>query len=66
VDGIVYYLSNRAELMALDVEGFRDGENDGPFTEETQTSEIDGDVIWRLDLFNDLRVFPITWRPRRP
>lgn len=57
-DGIVYYLSNRAELMALDVEGFRDGENDGPFTEETQTSEIDGDVIWRLDLFNDLGVFP--------
>ena len=58
VDGVVYYLSNRAELMALDVEGFRDGENDGPFTEETQTSEIDGDVIWRLDLFNDLGVFP--------
>lgn len=58
VDGIAYYLSNRAELMALDVEGFRDGENDGPFTEETQTSEIDGDVIWKLDLFNDLGVFP--------
>ena len=58
VDGVVYYLSNRAELMALDVEGFRDGENDGPFTEEAQTSEIDGDVIWRLDLFNDLGVFP--------
>ena len=58
VDGIVYYLSNRAELMALDVEGFRDGENDGPFTEETQTSEIDGDVIWRLDFFNDLGVYP--------
>lgn len=57
-DGIVYYLSNRAELMALDVEGFRDGENDGPFTDEENTSEIDGDIIWRLDLFNDLGVFP--------
>ena len=57
-DGVVYYLSNRAELMALDVEGFRDGENDGPFTEEEHKSEIDGDVIWRLDLFNDLGVFP--------
>ena len=57
-DGVVYYLSNRAELMALDVEGFRDGENDGPFTEEEHKSEIDGDVIWKLDLFNDLGVFP--------
>ena len=57
-DGIVYYLSSRAELMALDVEGFRDGENDGPFTEEEFTSEFDGDVIWKLDLFNDLGVFP--------
>ncbi|MEZ5360826.1 MAG: PQQ-binding-like beta-propeller repeat protein [Bryobacterales bacterium] len=57
-DGVVYYLSNRAELMALDVEGFRDGENDGPYKDEEFTSEIDGDVIWKLDLFNDLGVFP--------
>jgi outer membrane protein assembly factor BamB len=57
-DGVVYYLSNRAELMALDVEGFRDGENDGAFTEEEFTSEIDGDVLWKLDLFNDLGVYP--------
>jgi outer membrane protein assembly factor BamB len=57
-NGIVYYLSSRAELMALDVEGFRDGENDGPFTDEEFTSEFDGDVIWKLDLFNDLGVFP--------
>jgi len=57
-DGVVYYLSSRAELMALDVEGFRDGENDGPFTDEEYTSEIDGDVLWKLDLFNDLGVFP--------
>ncbi|MCB1021550.1 MAG: PQQ-binding-like beta-propeller repeat protein, partial [Acidobacteria bacterium] len=58
VDGVAYYLSNRAELMALDVEGFRDGENDGPYKDEELTSEIDGDVIWKLDLFNDLGVFP--------
>ncbi len=57
-DGVVYYLSNRAELIALDVEGFRDGENDGPFTDEEDTTEIDGDVIWSLDLFNELGVFP--------
>lgn len=58
VDGVVYYVSSRAEVMALDVEGFKDGENDGPFTDEEFTSEIDGDVIWKLDMYNDLGVFP--------
>lgn len=57
-DGVVYYVSNRAELMALDVEGFKDGENDGPFTDEQFTSEIDGDVLWSLDMYTELGVFP--------
>jgi outer membrane protein assembly factor BamB len=30
----VYYVSNRAELICADTEGFRDGENDGPYTDE--------------------------------
>jgi outer membrane protein assembly factor BamB len=57
-DKRVYYVSNRAEVMALDTEGFRDGENDGPYKEETETSEIDGDIIWKLDMYTDLGVFP--------
>jgi|CXWL01.1.fsa_nt_gi outer membrane protein assembly factor BamB len=59
VDGqYVYYVSNRAEVVAADVEGFRDGENDGPFATETDTSEIDADVVWKLDLIKQLDVFP--------
>ncbi len=58
VDGMVYYVSNRAEVLALDAAGFRDGENDGPYTNERHTSETDGDVIWVLDMYNDLGVFP--------
>jgi outer membrane protein assembly factor BamB len=54
----VYYVSNRAEVMCLDTEGFRDGENDGPYKEEKETSEIDGDIVWKLDMYNDLGVFP--------
>ena len=27
----LYYVSNRAEVLALDTEGFLDGENDGPY-----------------------------------
>jgi outer membrane protein assembly factor BamB len=54
----VYYVSNRAEIIAADTEGFRDGENDGPFTGEAETSEIDEDVIWKLDMIGEFDVFP--------
>lgn len=30
----VYYVSNRAEVICADAEGFTDGENDGPFKDE--------------------------------
>jgi outer membrane protein assembly factor BamB len=54
----LYYVSNRAEIIAADTEGFRDGENDGPYKEETLTSEIDEDVVWKLDMIGELDVFP--------
>jgi outer membrane protein assembly factor BamB len=54
----LYYVSNRGELLALDVEGFLDGENDGPFTEETARGSGDADVVWRLDLRRELGVVP--------
>jgi outer membrane protein assembly factor BamB len=54
----LYYVSNRADFVAADTEGFRDKENDGPFTAEANTSEIDEDVIWKLDMIGELDVFP--------
>ncbi len=54
----VYYVSNRAEVISADTEGFRDGENDGPFKGETENSDIDEDVIWKLDMIEELDVFP--------
>ncbi len=54
----LYYVSNRAELIAADVEGFRDGENDGPFTAEKRTGATDEDVVWKLDMIGELSVFP--------
>ena len=54
----LYYVSNRAELIAADTEGFLDGENDGPFTGETNASKIDEDVVWKLDMIGELEVFP--------
>jgi outer membrane protein assembly factor BamB len=54
----LYYISNRAEMVCLDTEGFRDGENDGPITDETETDPSDADLIWKYDMIAELDVFP--------
>jgi outer membrane protein assembly factor BamB len=54
----LYYVSNRAELVCLDIQGFRDAENDGPFKDEKLTSEKDGDVVWKLDMIAEVGTFP--------
>ncbi len=54
----LYYVSNRCEVICLDTEGFLDGENDGLFVHEADTSDIDADVIWKLDMIDAFNVFP--------
>ncbi|MFN7961237.1 MAG: PQQ-binding-like beta-propeller repeat protein [Thermoanaerobaculia bacterium] len=54
----VYYVSNRAELICADTEGFRDGENDGAVKNEESATETDEDVVWKLDMIGELDVFP--------
>jgi outer membrane protein assembly factor BamB len=54
----VYYVSNRAELMCVDLRGFRDGENDGPVTDEREKGEAHADVIWRFDMMEEVGSFP--------
>src|SRR5262245_51370966 len=59
VDGNrVYYVSNRAELMCLDTQGFRDGKNDGPYTEEKLTGETNADIIWKFDMMEEVGSLP--------
>ncbi|MCA1562536.1 MAG: PQQ-binding-like beta-propeller repeat protein [Acidobacteria bacterium] len=55
-NGIVYYVSNRGELMAVDADGFRDGQNDGPVKDEKATKETNVDVLWRYDMMEELGV----------
>jgi outer membrane protein assembly factor BamB len=57
-NGKAYVVTNRAELMCLDSEGFHDGENDGAYKEEVDHEDMDADIIWSLDMINDLGVFP--------
>ncbi|MBM3774668.1 MAG: pyrrolo-quinoline quinone [Acidobacteria bacterium] len=55
---VVYYVSNRGEVLALDRQGFRDKENDGPFKEERLTSERDADILWKFDMIEEVGAFP--------
>ena len=57
-DDRIYYVSNRAQVVCLDAEGFKDGENDGLVTDEADTSDMAGDVIWSYDMIGELDVFP--------
>lgn len=56
-DNRVYYVSNRCELVCADTEGFYDGKNDG-VQDEKYKDKTDADIIWRLDMMEELGVFP--------
>jgi outer membrane protein assembly factor BamB len=53
----VYYVSNRAELVCLDTQGFRDKENDGVQTEKL-TGELNADVVWIFDMIEEVGSLP--------
>ncbi len=60
-----YVITNRCEVIALDVEGLKNG-NDGPFKSEesyisntpVKLTESDADIIWRYDMREELGIFP--------
>jgi outer membrane protein assembly factor BamB len=51
---VVYYVTNRCELVALDAKGFRDGQNNGPYTDEKFKTEKDADIIWKFDMMEEV------------
>lgn len=64
----VYIVTNRCEIMCLDVEGLANG-NDGDYKDEAQylagpgkppveLQKTDADIIWRFDMREELGVFP--------
>ncbi|HLW65919.1 MAG TPA: PQQ-binding-like beta-propeller repeat protein [Gemmataceae bacterium] len=57
VDGeLLYYVTNRCEVVCLDVEGFANG-NQG-VQDEQYRDPTDADVIWRFDMRKELGVAP--------
>ena len=57
-DGRLFYTSNRGVVLSLDLEGFHDGENDGPVTDEELTGLQDADVIWAFDMMEEVGSYP--------
>jgi outer membrane protein assembly factor BamB len=54
---ILYYVTNRGEVVALDTKGFRDKKNDG-VTDEKLKGEKDADVLWKFDMMEEVGAFP--------
>ncbi|MFM1904846.1 MAG: hypothetical protein RLZZ440_2746 [Planctomycetota bacterium] len=52
----LWYVTSRGEVKCLDTAGFRDGENDGPFTAEKVEAEDEADVVWVLNMMKELGV----------
>ena len=64
----VYVVTNRCEVVCLDINGLADG-NNGPFTNEADyikpkgmqdslNEELDADILWMYDMRDELGVFP--------
>jgi outer membrane protein assembly factor BamB len=52
----LWFVTSRGEVRCLDTEGFYDGENDGPFTEEENENKDEADVIWDFDMMKEMGV----------
>ena len=64
----VYIVTNRAEVLCLDLRGQANG-NDGPFRDEgghmsvegqpaLEVTAIDADIIWLFDMWSELKMHP--------
>jgi len=54
----LWFVTNRCEVVCLDAEGFRDGENDGLLQDEIHVGKNEADIVWRFDLIASLDVTP--------
>jgi HEAT repeat protein/outer membrane protein assembly factor BamB len=54
----LYYVTAECQLRCLDTQGFRDGENNGPYRQEVFEDNAAADIVWELDMCGRLGVFP--------
>jgi HEAT repeat protein/outer membrane protein assembly factor BamB len=54
----LYYVTAECQLRCDDTQGFRDGENNGPYRKELFHDDHAADIVWELDMCGRLGVFP--------
>jgi len=52
----LWFVSSRGHVVCLDTQGFRDGENDGPFVDEATSDADEADTVWTFDMMKELNV----------
>lgn len=64
----LWMVTNRGEVVCLDTEGFRDGQNDGPVVSETPDvadatwdEQHEADIVWTFDMMKQLHVRQHNW-----
>lgn len=50
----LWFVTSRGEVRCLDTEGFYDGENEGPYTDEEYTNKHEADVVWVFNMMEKL------------
>src|SRR5687767_1748548 len=58
IDGVAYFVTNRAQVVAADLDGFHDKTNDGAFKEEKLNGPTDPDFLWVFDMIEEVGAFP--------
>ena len=52
----LWFVTSRGEVRCLDTQGFYDGENDGPYTQEPNQNKDEADVVWVFDMMKELGI----------
>ena len=55
---VAYFTSNRGQIVAVDLQGFHDNENDGAVKDEKLTTKADPDILWIFDMIEEVGAFP--------
>ena len=58
IRGVAYFTTNRGTIVAADLQGFHDNENDGAVKDEKLTGKGDPDIIWTFDMIEEVGAFP--------
>jgi outer membrane protein assembly factor BamB len=55
---VAYFTSNRGQIVAIDLQGFHDNENDGAVKDEKLSGKNDPDILWIFDMIEEVGAFP--------